>query len=110
MSGEQGNVQEQLICHFDYSIAATVLTVNVARGFGALTRTGVGTLRITLPAGKAAPNNRCRVAWTVKEAGALAIRYEPTSTDLLKDFTVLNDLGAAVDNIDGSLSLYRVYP
>ena len=108
---EQGNVQEQTVCFFDYSIAGAVLTVNIARGFGALTRTGVGTLRITLPAGKAIPNSRCKVEFTNKEGAAFAVaRFEPTSTDLLKDITILDAAGAAVDNIDGALTLVRVYP
>lgn len=108
---EQGTVQEQIVNHTDFTIAATVLTPVVQRGFGVLTRTGVGTLRLTLPAGKAVPNSRCRVEFTNKEAAVFAvIRFEPTSTDVLKDFTILDAAGAAVDNVDGCITLVRVYP
>lgn len=108
---EEDVVQEQIIHYSDYLIVAGVLTVNIQRGFGVLTRTGVGTLRITLPAGKATPNSRCKIEFTNKEAGAFAVvRFEPTSTDLLKDFTILTAGGAPVDNIDGSIQLIRVYP
>jgi hypothetical protein len=110
--GQEDIVQEECIGYYDYAIAAGVLTVNQSRGFGVITRTGVGTLSITFPAGKGCPNNRLSVEFTSKEgAGTFAVAVlDTTSTDTVKKIVVQDAAGAAVDNIDGAIKLYRVLP
>lgn len=110
--GQEDVVQEECIGYFDYAIAGAALTVNQARGFGVLTRTGVGTLSVTFPAGKGLPNNRLSIEFTSKEgAGTFAVAVvDTTSTDVIKKIVIMDAAGAAVDNIDGTLKLYRVLP
>lgn len=111
--GQEDFVQDEKVGYFDYSIAAAALTVNVSRGNGVLTRTGVGTLRITYPAGKGYPTNRMEIQFTSKEGAgtfAVAVLDVATSTELLKNIVIQDALGAPVDNIDGAISVFRNAP
>lgn len=102
-------VQKSLVSVFKYSIAATVLTVNFQRGAGVLTRTGVGTLRVTYPSGKGIDTLRTFAQGRSTGTVMATVQYDvAASTDEVKDFRVFDNAGVAVDNLPGEIEIYVV--
>jgi len=102
---QEDMVQTEVLSYFDYSIAATVLTVNKQRGFGALARTGVGTLTVTYPSGKGGQATT-DIWFEYCAAGTvmLTLTYsKAASTTLVHQLLIFDNAGAAIDNVPGKI-------
>lgn len=102
-------IQMEDIAFFDYSIAAAVLTVNRQKGFGTLARTGVGTLTITMPAGKAVVVSEVFLYYTPCGTVMTTCNLNrAASTTVVLQLLVFDNAGAAIDNQPGKLLLTRI--
>lgn len=100
--GMEDVVQMEEIGYYDWSIAATVLTVNKQRGFGALARTGVGTLTITFPNGKGTAPVDANLIYMAVGTVLLTCTYDKAaSTSLVHQLRIFDNAGAAIDNVPG---------
>lgn len=107
--GQEDFIQMEDIAYFDWSIAATVLTVNKSRGYGTLARTGVGTLTITMPAGRAVVLNDIFLHYIAAGTVMLTCTLDKAaSTTTVLQLRVFDNAGAAVDNVPGKAILTRL--
>lgn len=105
----QDIAQKSLVTAVKYSIAGGVLTVVEQRGLGTLTRTGVGTLRLTYSSGKGI--DTARTLASGRSTGTVMATVQlnsAASTDEVKDFLVFDAAGAAVDNLPGEIEVYAL--
>jgi len=109
--GQEDRVQSDRLSYFSYTVNAAVLAIQVSKGQGVLARTGVGTFTVTYPLGKGVDQTITEIVFNSKEAagGTFAVAVMGTaSTDEVKQIIVMDAAGAAVDNIDGSISVFAV--